>query len=305
MSPGKLTITIDLELAWGVWDIVSAADLKLAEEMERPICTALLQLLDRHQVPATWATVAALLDQRAAASLPGAVACWYAPDVIEQILSANVRHEIGSQGGRHVYFNALPASAAATDIDYAHSIHQTNGLPFRSWVFPRNAVGHLDALASAGIGSYRGPDVGWVNAARAISAQAGRIANLLDKSLPIPPQAVVAENRAGLVNVPGSMHVLSRNGLRRLVLPQVTRIKLRLGLERARNGATFHLWFHPSNFYYRRQEQLDTLDWFLALAAEAAGRGTIEIVTLGAYAARPPVVQLMSARSTASLTDTH
>jgi hypothetical protein len=58
-----------------------------------------------------------------------------------------------------------------------------------------------------------------------------------------------------------------------------------MGLERARRtGGTFHFWFHPSNFYYRRDEQLATLQWFLAHASEAARRGRIEIRTMGAHA---------------------
>jgi hypothetical protein len=63
-----------------------------------------------------------------------------------------------------------------------------------------------------------------------------------------------------------------------------------MGLERARRaGETFHFWFHPSNFYYRRDEQLATLAWFLDHAAAAASQGRIEIRTMGAHAdgARP------------------
>jgi hypothetical protein len=75
--------------------------------------------------------------------------------------------------------------------------------------------------------------------------------------------------------------------LRRLLLPQVTRAKLLLGLERARrDGGTFHLWFHPSNFYYRRDEQLATLAWFLERATDEASRGHIEFQTMRYYAAR-------------------
>ena len=37
----------------------------------------------------------------------------------------------------------------------------------------------------------------------------------------------------------------------------------------------------------RRQEQLDTIDWFLQRAADAAGRGEIEIATMGDFAPAP------------------
>jgi hypothetical protein len=70
-------------------------------------------------------------------------------------------------------------------------------------------------------------------------------------------------------------------------LASVTRAKLKSGLERARaSGGIFHLWFHPSNFYFRREEQLATLDWFLGHAANEAGQGRIEISTMSSYADR-------------------
>jgi peptidoglycan/xylan/chitin deacetylase (PgdA/CDA1 family) len=288
MRKGALTISIDLELAWGVWDIVTPDDLRLAEAAERPICTALLDLFDRYQVAATWAMVAALLDQRSAQAQPGSNACWHAPDIVERIVNARVGHEIGSHGGRHIYFADIAEAEAREDLAFASDVHRANGLPFRSFVFPRNAVGHLGALADAGLRTFRGPDVGWTGAARRAGRKIGQAVNLADKMLPIPPPAVIATHGGRLVDIPGSMLLLGRNGPRRFVLPAVTRAKLDMGLRRARrSGGTFHLWFHPSNFYYRRDEQLDTLAWFLARAADEAGRGRIEIRTMGGYADGP------------------
>jgi hypothetical protein len=112
------------------------------------------------------------------------------------------------------------------------------------------------------------------------------VANLTDKVLPVPPPPVLAEKYDGLIETPGSMLLLGRNGIRRLALPRVTRAKLAAGLSGAqRTGGIFHLWFHPSNFYYRHEEQFATLAWFLARAAEEAGRGYLDIRTMGSYAA--------------------
>ena len=44
---GKLTISIDLELAWGFWDILTPEILRLSAAAERPICDKLLELFDR------------------------------------------------------------------------------------------------------------------------------------------------------------------------------------------------------------------------------------------------------------------
>jgi hypothetical protein len=136
-----------------------------------------------------------------------------------------------------------------------------------------------------GLCTYRGPDYGWHSTAHNINSLLGRTANLADKMLPIPPRPVVPQLHNGLVNVPGSMLLLGRNGARRFVLPAVSRAKLSMGLARASHtGRVFHLWFHPSNFYYRRLEQLETLDWFLEHAANAAGRGEVDILTMASFA---------------------
>jgi hypothetical protein len=287
MAIGQVTISIDLELAWGVWDTATADDLRLAERAERPICAMLLDLLARYQVPATWLMVAALLDEDSARSHPGSKSCWYAPDVIERIVAARVRHEIGSHSGRHVYYDRISPDKAQDDLDFAKGVHHANDLGFESFAFPRNAVGHVNILEGAGIRVMRSRDVGFLRTAHHGGRLSARAANYIDQLLPVPPRPSFPETLGQLVDIPGSMQMLGRNGLRRFLLPQVTRAKLLLGLERARrDGGTFHLWFHPSNFYYRRDEQLTTLAWFLERATDEASRGRIEFRTMSSYAAR-------------------
>jgi hypothetical protein len=285
MQRGQLTISIDLEFAWGVWDYVTSDHLRLAETVERPICAALIDLFDRYDIPVTWAIVAALLDAASARSHPGNEACWYAPDIIERLLRARVAHEIGSHSGRHIYFDTASRSEAEADLAFAKEIHRANALSFRSFVFPRGARGHLDVLARMGLRTFNYGDVGWVETARRAGRHAGQAANLLDKLLPIPPHPGHPERDGALIHIPKSMLLMGRNGPRRFILPSVTRSKMRSGLARAcRSGGTFHLWFHPSNFYYRRDEQLATLAWFLEHAANEASRGRIDIRTMGSYA---------------------
>jgi peptidoglycan/xylan/chitin deacetylase (PgdA/CDA1 family) len=287
MPKGKLTISIDLELAWGFWDILTPEILRQSESAERPICDTLVELFDRFSIPATWAVVAAVLDRASAEGRPGGEASWYAPDIIERIRAARTAHEIGSHGGRHLYYDRMSAAQAQDDLDFVTDVHRKNALALESFVFPRNAVGHLDLLAGAGLRTFRGPDTGWVRVAPRLGPALGKIVTFGDKILPIPPAPARAQPRGALVDIPGSMLVPGRDGARRFILPWVTRAKLSAGLARARRtGRTFHLWFHPCNFYYRREEQFATLAWFLEHAADEAGRGRIEICTMGSYAAR-------------------
>jgi hypothetical protein len=257
----------------------------MAETEERPICAALIELFDRYQIPATWAIVAALLDEKSARSRPGRQSCWYAPDIIERLTRAKVTHEIGSNSVRLVFFGSIDRSQACDDLGFASDVHRVHSLGFTSFVFPRNVVGHLDELARAGLRTFRGPDVGWPSKVQHLGRTIGRTANLVDKFLPLAPQPTTAERHEGLADIAGSMLLIGRNGIRRFVIPYFTRTKLAAGLERAeRTGQIFHLWFHPSNFYYRREEQLGTLAWFLERAAEEAGNGRLEIRTMGSYA---------------------
>ena len=281
----KLTISIDLELAWGVWDQVTPQHLRMAEAAERPICAALIELFDRYEIQASWAIVAALLDEASSASRPGSRSCWHAPDIIERLIQAKVAHEIASHSGRHIYFDKASAAEARDDLEFAEHVHRANGLSFNSFIFPRGAGGHLELLARFGLRTCSCADVGWVEFASRAGHRAGQVANLIDKLLPTPPHPASAEQRGALIHIPKSMLLMGRNGLRRFVLPPITRAKLRLGLERAhRTGGIFHLWFHPSNFYYRRDEQLATLAWFLEYAANEASLGRVEVRTMGSYA---------------------
>ena len=231
MAKGKLTISIDLELAWGVWDVLTADHLRLAETCERPICTALIELFDRFEVPATWAIVAALLDEASSRSRPGSKTCWYAPDVVEQLLGAKVAHEIGSHSGRHIYFDKVNSSEALADLEFARAVHSSHGLAFKSFIFPRNACGHLDLLSRVGLRTFGSADVGWTTAARHAGRQPARIANLIDQMLPIPPRLTMAKQRDGLVELERSMLLMGRNGARRMIPPGVTRAKFAVGLE--------------------------------------------------------------------------
>jgi peptidoglycan/xylan/chitin deacetylase (PgdA/CDA1 family) len=284
---GKLTISIDLELAWGFWDILTPEIVRLAETAERPICDKLIELFDRYHIPVTWAVVAAVLDHASAQDRPGNEASWCAPEIIDRIRAAKTSHEIGSHGGRHLYYDRMTAAEAEADIAFIKQVHRDNGLSLDSFVFPRNAMGHLDLLAQAGLRTFRGTDTGWVRLAPKLGSRAGKILTFADKILPLPPTPARAEKNGGLVDIPGSMLLPGRDGVRRFIFPAVSRAKLAMGLAWARRSRqTFHFWFHPCNFYYRADEQFATLDWFLRRAAEEASRGRIEICTMRSYAPR-------------------
>jgi peptidoglycan/xylan/chitin deacetylase (PgdA/CDA1 family) len=293
MSQGALCISIDLELAWGIWDKPSAEYHRLCAEKEREVVRALLALFASREVPATWAVVGRLLD---AGGTPTHTEfgerIWFAPDLVEAIRTASPAHDIGSHGYAHLYFRGTDRERLRADLQAARRIHEEHGLPFTSFVFPRNEIAHLDLLSEAGLSVFRGEDVGWHMTARRLGTTVGRAAHLVDELLPIPAPVVhPTEHACGLVEVPGSMLLLGRSGLRRLVRPGVAEWKARLGLRRAAlHGEVFHLWFHPSNFYWDTEVQLRVLEHVLDEARAMRSRGAIDIRTLASFAQLRPTV---------------
>jgi len=282
---GNLTISIDLELAWGNWDNLESHHIDHVERLERPITSRLIKLFDRHEVPVTWAFVAALLDPRSARGRPGEERLWYAPDVIEMINKASVRHDLGSHGGHHRYFDELTIDEADEELAFAKSIHQRHGLSFESFVFPRNKVAKTHLLEKHGLRVFRGEDSAWHQRIRTVFAPAGRAANFVDKTIPIAPETVLPKHVDGLMNVPGSLLFFGRQGLRRFLPDGIMRRKLGKGLEAAAtHGRIFHLWFHPSNFWHEPETQFALFESFIAEAAHWRDRGALIINPMAAFA---------------------
>lgn len=286
---GSLCISIDLELAWGIWDKPSHEYHQRCAQLEGTIVERLVQIFERHEVSATWAIVGRLLERDDAASRTTAFGdrIWYAPALIERVANAKMRQEIASHGHEHKYFGSTTREQLRADLAAARSVHQRHGLAFDSFVFPRNDVNHLDLLRDAGISVYRSVDDGWfIDVRDRFGLSAGRVANLLDKTLPIPPRSVKASKHDDLVELPSSMLLLGRKGLRRMVHPSILVRKAMLGLDAAkRSGDLFHLWFHPSNFYYESEQQLGALEHIVAYAARMRASHGLDIRTMGSFAA--------------------
>ena len=284
LETGAFCISIDLELAWGYWDQMGSETLRECQLLERPITKRLIQLFDRYDIPATWAIVGHLLKLPANEKLPSKAA-WYAPDIIDQISKMQVPQEIGSHSFGHIYYQDADAEIVSADLAAAKKIHEKYNLEFTSFVFPRDLVGHTDLLKQYGILVYRSIDMGWHSGTRRISSSIYRILNLLDKLIPIPPTVILPVlHKNGIVELPCSMLLIGRNGLRRLIHPKMLEVKAKFGLKAAvSKKALFHLRFHPSNFYYETESQFKILENILVYACQLRNEGVIKICTRGAF----------------------
>jgi SAM-dependent methyltransferase len=307
---GTFVVSIDLELAWGGCDIPLSRESAQGLGKERQIVAALLRLLHEYGVSATWAVVGHLFEEqpcahdhgRAHPEFPRPVYAneprdwffqhpphgqtdplWSAPDVIEMVRRASPAQEFGTHTYAHLILDEtrINPAAVAIDLAIAKSRHHAAGLPFEVMVFPRNHVGCLETVAASGIKTYRGPGANPpVNGPlRAIR----RVSNLMRYlAARTPPVFTPRIDEWGMVDVPGSMLLLGRDGIRSHIRPLNLRRMASKGLRRAvREQAVFHLWFHASNLAHDTDVQLQTLREILQEAADLRDRGLLRIMPMG------------------------
>ena len=273
---GTFVFSLDTELAWGVFDVGLFKASLPAFKKTRGEVRKLLQLMDEFETPATWAFVGHLMIEEC--SRTGSVShpdvlcpnhdwypghwhdvdpctnldvdpLWYGTDILRWVMDAKVEHDIGSHTFSHVIVGdpACTREIAYSQFAKCDEIHRGHGLELKSVIFPRDRVAHLDVLRELGVIAYRTEEKRWFSD---LSGVGRRAAHLADRTLAIPapthPRAGIVED--GLVNVPSSMMLMARDGLRRM-MPMASRRKQAFdGVRRAaERGEMFHLWLHPSD----------------------------------------------------------
>jgi Polysaccharide deacetylase len=312
---GTFALTFDTELIWGSFDSTPPDVFARRYPDVRGTIDAVLRLLERYEVTATWAVVGHLFlreCRRDAAGLahqelvrPGqrwwprdwyAVdpctdrqrdPLWYGDDVLDALQGAAVPQEIGCHSFSHVLYDDpdLTREAVDSDLDACLARAAERGITLRSFVFPRNLEGYHEALRAHGFTAFRGADPVWH--AR-LPGPIGRAAHLVDQVAGLPPPVSTPyEKLPGLWDIPGSALLIHRTGIRRAI-PMSSRLrKTRTGLRQAAaSGGVFHLWTHPFNLASDRAFMLTTLELILRDAVAARDRGDIAIESMGAIADR-------------------
>ncbi len=188
-----LVISADFEMGWA-WRYTrseNAATLAMEAAVQtRKNFPALIELFDRYEIPITWATVGHLfLDHcerkngRSHPDLPrpsyfeneywqyqsgdwyDADPCssledapdWYAPDLIQSILTAKVKHEIACHTFSHIDCSDAycPSELMEAELLACQEAARPWGLELQSLVFPANYPGNLPILQKLGFKSYR------------------------------------------------------------------------------------------------------------------------------------------------------
>jgi hypothetical protein len=309
MRPGHFLFSLDVELAWGVFDSGGVARHARDLRAEAEINGWLLGQMAQYGIPGTWALVGRLMlgpqdpdpvtpsgDWRfPAGALPTrGDPLWYAPGLLEQILESGPAHEIGTHTFSHLDATDPRWSQEAwrQDLLFACQLHERYGLKMRSIVYPRNRVAHLEVLRELGVIAYRGREVHWydrlpVRARRALTF-GSRLAALAPRTYPLARAAQPP------VNLPASMFLFPREGARKHI-PAAARDRQALSAVRqaAARGEIAHLWLHPYNLASDPTLR-QTCEAVFAEVARQAEAGALIPITMGELADLQLSTQLVS-----------
>jgi peptidoglycan/xylan/chitin deacetylase (PgdA/CDA1 family) len=317
LDRGAFVITIDTEMAWGEAHKRDGSVAGHRFDREREVVDRLLDVFARYELPATWAVVGHLfLDrcERGADGRPhpdlarpdyawlGDGADWldidpctsedadpfhYGADMVRAIVDCPVHQEVGSHSFSHVIVDdpGCTPEVFAAELAQARAVAEPYGVDLRSFVYPRNAIAHLDTLAAGGFTSYRG--------GRATPAFAGmgplprKAARLVDKVVPLAGSAVhPVRDPSGLWNLPQTY--LFAPVTTRRQLPPALWARRPIGRLRqaARARSLFHLWFHPYNVTADPDRSIAALEHIARAAARLRDRGRLDTITMTDLATR-------------------
>jgi len=304
---GTFVISIDLEMSWGAVHHGSPHD-DAPYRLEREVVEDVLGLMADYGISATWATVGHLFLDHCGSkdtSHPGvtpdypwldgdwydldprsdlrSAPTWYGRDLVEMIKTCPVPQEIGSHSFAHVIAGdpACSREAFAADVDAAVKVAADAGVELRSFVYPRNSIGHLDVLEQAGFLTYRG--------ATPTASRRGGVAGRLESLAQMvrPTTTFNAEHHGSLVNIPHTyLFDPGSKNAQRLGTAGWTRLVQRRLRHAIRTESLFHLWFHSHNLAVDMDRSHKAMEDLFRSARAEIDRGRLVNLTMGDMAER-------------------
>lgn len=293
--PATFILSFDCEGKWGVADHLTSRHRRdLTDERLRNAYRSIVDLLDEYRIEATFAFVGAFAQSPADfARLRSAIeqframapdyigpalrdvdesagAGWHGDQLLEMVTNSRTNHEVALHGVTHVPWTSMDERAAAAELDMFDSLVGPVRAS-RTFVFPRNLVAHTEQLANYGF-------VGFRRARPKRSRARSLIAELNVFAAPDQPLP-----SADIVTIPAGYFLNWRSGLRALVPPAVTGMRVRrlLRAASAREGIV-HYWLHPENIA-SAPSTLALLRMLLREVAEVREAGNCQVMTQLGY----------------------
>lgn len=277
MQNARFIVSLDFELFWGMQDGWELSEYEANILGGRKAIPQMLELFQKHGIHATWATVGFLfgrdeneLRRFFPKQLPtyenkklsayrcfGAIGtdeesapCYYGSSFVEQI-AAVPGQEIGSHTFSHYYCREVGQTTGQfrSDMVAAKAIGKAHGFDLQSVVLPRNQCEpeYTQILTDLGFTTYRDEENDWIHE-KVKFRPLMRLLRLADVYLPLTGQGGYEPKiENGIVNLAGSrMYKPYFKPLAFLEGLKIRRIKQQMRYA-AKNGLTFHLWWHPHN----------------------------------------------------------
>lgn len=300
---GVFILSLDCEGKWGVADRISEHHIRyFTNENLRRAYRDLLALFDKWDVTATFAFVIAFilspeeLRRRTHLLADGSSGDWLSnfrrdaaaqrfdgwsvPETLEMVQAAG-RHEVGCHGFSHLPLAEHLAGEAEVrrELAAAVALAGSKGIAPRTFVYPRNLVGHPHLLQEYGFVGYRTRPVRSTGRLRRLKGVLGEL------NLATPAQPSLRPAPGAIIPIPSGHFLHWRHGMRRAIPASITIERWRRILDHAvRNGWVAHLNLHPHNII-DGPGTLRTLDRILALVARHRDRGELAVMTQEEYCA--------------------
>jgi len=313
-------ISLDFEQHWGVYDHSPVTAYRGNLDGGRRAIPRILQRFDAAGIHASWATVGLLLcegREDALAHYPGHPAYSElgtrihdviagsgdseAEDPYHYALSLALRiaavpgQEIATHTFSHFYCLEHGPSAQdfEKDLEAAKRVASLHDIDLTAIVFPRNqySPGHLAACRRQGFKAFRGNPRAdpYLPRSAANTTRMTRFTRLLDAHVELVATDELLSHPSeeeGLINIPASRFLRPVSRLeRRLSRLRLRRIRAEM-TRAAREGADYHLWWHPHNFGMYTEENLALLDAIVAHYQELRSRYGMASMTITEAATR-------------------
>ena len=287
--PGTLIVSLDFELFWGMLDVCPLEKYQANVLGGRKAIPKLLELFQKHGIHATWAAVGFLFAENYDEACryfpekkPGYsngdlnpypefdkigkteedAPCFFGSSLLKEIATVPGQ-EIGSHTFCHYYCREegqTPEQFAA-DLAAAKAIANDHGYDLTSVILPRNQCEpeYTEILRQTGFTAYRDEENDWIYN-KVKSGLLFKVLRTLDMYLPLTGQGgYTPKCEGGIWNLTGSRMYRPIKPFLPLEGLKIRRIKRQM-LHAAKNGLTFHLWWHPHNVGVRTEEHLKQLE---------------------------------------------
>ncbi|SDS25550.1 polysaccharide deacetylase family protein [Christiangramia echinicola] len=293
MENGALVISLDFELLWGVFDKVNWKEKKQYFLNTRKIIPELLLLFEKYEIKCTWATVGMLFNEAwdewnenipdilpeyensllsaykygKSIQMKETEKLCFAPDIIKRI-----KKTPGQEIGTHTYSHYYCLEAGQTiesyraDLKKSRELAEKFDIKLKSLVFPRNQYNseYLKVCKEIGLQGVRtNPDVWYWNNTLEDSLQQ-KIFRTGDAYIGFNNKSYqdINELSLGVTGQKASRLLRPNSGKHFIDNIRIMRIQSEISTA-AKNKEIYHLWWHPHNFGWNPEKNLQELELLL------------------------------------------